>query len=751
MTPDDPKPVGAFSTTTVLILSLLFGGLMLAHLTADTYAWIGAVLTVIQDATSALAVVIAAGGFGYLVVARLAPTSAATGLRAITACGVGLWMLSTAVLVIGTAVGGLLKPWLWWPVVAIGVILAAWQGRKRMETWSRPRHTDGRGLMWVVLAGCVGLWLAGATVPPGALRTSDSYDVLEYHLQAPREFLLDQRIGELPHNVYSYYPLGAEMLFLLGMVLRGGAYEGVYLAKFLHGMFALLTIAGVYWSLRAQEEGRGRFGALLLGTVPLVIYLTWLGMVELAEVFYLAMALLWLRHWLREPGLRAAACLGLMLGAACAMKYLSVGLVVAPVAGVMLIAGMRSPRRRLMGVLLAGVLTLVPFAPWLVRNTAYTGNPVFPLATSVFGRGHWSGESEARWQAGHAPGEHPPVPEPAGYEPPPPGPSRAERLLWDFLASELLGPMVLALAILAFCAMVADRARPDPWDVSLFAVFVIQVAVWMLFTHQMPTRFIVVGMVPATLLAGGLLARLARVRANPLRRGAKPPAFGPWGLAPAGVITAIAAGIGVWVSHELYRQVAPLPLHGVSGEDVVHRSPLSPLWQPAWELPEGSRLLLVGEAQGFYFPPDTVYATAFDANPLAELVAAGLEPDEVVRRLRDRGITHLWVNWSELARLATTYGYPAELTSDLLIRLRTGGAVGTDAFDRLGLIVERHVFLEEPSTQPTTRPTWPYVTIYRLPITGNPLSLDAEDGGTVRGRTNVAAPPLPFARPHRRG
>ena len=54
-------------------------------------------------------------------------------------------------------------------------------------------------------------------------------------------------------------------------------------------------------------------------------------------------------------------------------------------------------------------MTLLPFAPWLVRNAVYTGNPVFPLATSVFGRGHWSGKSQQRWNDGHGPQVKPPA------------------------------------------------------------------------------------------------------------------------------------------------------------------------------------------------------------------------------------------------------------------------------------------------------------------------------------------------------
>ena len=166
----------------------------------------------------------------------------------------------------------------------------------------------------------------------------DSYDVLEYHLQLPREYHDAGRIQTLNHNIYSHFPLGTEMLFLLGMCLRGGAYRGVYLAKLMSGLFGVVAVAGVFGSLRCRgekpspdDEFRRRATVALLATAPWVIYFSWLAMAELAQICYLALALVWLRRWLKARSARSAGWIGAMLGAACAVKYLSVGLIAAPV------------------------------------------------------------------------------------------------------------------------------------------------------------------------------------------------------------------------------------------------------------------------------------------------------------------------------------------------------------------------------------------------------------------------------------
>ncbi len=269
-------------------------------------------------------------------------------------------------------------------MVGAGLVLAAWQGRRHLEAWRWPAHLDGRALVWILIALAVGLWLAGATLPPGFVASfGDDYDVLEYHLQLPRQYYLDQHVRTLDYNVYSHYPLGVEMLYLLCMCLRGGPYEGMYAAKMLHGAFGVLAVVAVFAAMRREEDLRARFSVALLATAPLAVYLSWMAMVELAQVAYLAVALLWLREWMRSPSLGSAVAAGAMMGGACAVKYLSVGFVLGPLAVVMLAYPIFARRAELLAPRggCACWWRRSALLPWLVRNTLATGNPVFPLAS----------------------------------------------------------------------------------------------------------------------------------------------------------------------------------------------------------------------------------------------------------------------------------------------------------------------------------------------------------------------------------
>ncbi len=729
---------------------LLTGAVMLGGLLGSVPAFAGAMTVVLTDGIMAGLVLLAAGGYGYLVYRMAAPKGAPRLLALATAAGLGLWMLSTAVLAAGTFLGGALSPYVWWPVIGLGAALALAQAHRGLGKAQLPSTFSGGSLVWVLVAAAVAMWLAGAVLPPGFLGnlTADSYDILEYHLQLPRQYLAAGRIAPLDSNVYSYFPQEVEMLFLLGMCLRGGAYQGMYLAKLFSGIFGLLAVAGVFGGLAPRpaqeseaagrdplaEEFRRRAAVALLATAPWVIYFSWLAMVELAEICYLALALLWLRRWLEAPSARLAGWIGVMLGAACAVKYLSVGLVAAPVLAAMLAGSLRRPgalrpasRTVQFGqVALAGMMTVLLPSPWLIRNASATGNPVFPLATSVFGDGAFSPETAQRWRAGHGPAFHPPVPVPPGYEPPERQLSRSERfsaflLGRPGLGNPALGAVVVVLALGTVFAMFARPRSVPPWSWALLGVIVVQMAVWALATHEMPARFAAVCVAPISLLCAGGLGRLAGVReVRWLRQQAG--MGGRWGMAPAGLLLVAAAALNLGSAGGYYR-----------AEIAQHRqqpgwSGVSPAGWPAESfaaLPDfQGRLLLVGEARAFYFPAETIYATVFDSQPLEGLI----ERADLASRLAAMGVTHVGVGWSEIRRLMNSYGWPAELRPARLERAFADWPIVSE--------VRRPTTASGPAGQAP-----PIFTLYALPGTTTSPAAGAVSPATAEAGVSLSRQP----------
>jgi hypothetical protein len=615
----------------------------------------------------ALLVFVAAGGWGCLLTSRLLGKEAPAGLKVTTGVLAGLWLLSSAIMVVGSLVGGL-SGYVWWPVIGVGLLLAAWQSRPALERWQPARRFESPSLMWIALAMAAGLWLAGATRAPGlVLAGGNAYDVLEYHLQVPREFYNAGQITALEHNVYSFYPLGLEMLYLLGMVLRGGPYEGALLAQLMHGMMGALAVASVFLALRTDRPAQSRFSALLLGTVPLAVGLAFLAMVELAQLAAMALAAVWLKQWIAGRSWRSALGIGIALGAACCFKYLSVGMIVAPVLAAMVVLAALARGRGLQGVLVAAVVTLVLLAPWLVRNTALTGNPVFPLATQTLGRAHWDQTSQQRWDDGHAPAHHPPVPVPPLYERPD-KPGRAVLFARNFLSNQAMSHFGMMLAGAGICVMIALPRRTSPWEWAILGILVAQLALWTAVFREMPDRFLTPATVPLALLGGWGLSVIARVVHNPLRPGNERPGV-PWGRMPAVGMVVATVIVNLLVAGGMLKAFTPRAVdgslqlgNGVLPEQMSEASRLRDYQLP---MPEEPRFLLIGEARAFYYPPGSLYATAFDEHPLEAMVERGLDAEQMLDELREAGITHVFVSWADLWRLSGTYGYPRELTAGL--------------------------------------------------------------------------------------
>jgi len=92
------------------------------------------------------------------------------------------------------------------------------------------------------------LWLAvpfGLILVLGGMLPPVDFDVLEYHLQAPKEWYRQGQITFMPHNVYANMPAGAGMLALLAMNLTGDWWVGALAGKTVVAVLPLVTALGL--------------------------------------------------------------------------------------------------------------------------------------------------------------------------------------------------------------------------------------------------------------------------------------------------------------------------------------------------------------------------------------------------------------------------------------------------------------------------------------------------------------------------
>ncbi len=623
--------------------------------------------------------------------------------------GPGMTGLGLFALILGRA--GLLSPWmarvgLLVPLVAEAAFLI--RGRPTGVSKRDPSHPTGM-LPIVGLLLVVGPFLVLMAL--GAMLPTIDFDAIEYHLAAPKEYFLAGKIRFLPHNVYASMPFGVEMLHLLGMHVLGDWWSGALAGQLLVASFA--PMAGLTIWLTAH-----RWGSPRAAWVATVVYLTTPWIYRLAAIPYVEgplcyyhAALAWSAGvaWGASTEWRGRAWLvvGLLAGGAMAIKYPALISAVVPFGVVAMVATWRGwfggsreglgesdpppypppqegrvsdwspdppsspsplvgegrvgggPTNHLVSRTLSTPLltfslgVVLVMAPWLAKNVVDTRNPVYPLAYRVFGGRDWDEARERQWTDAHGPK---PITKRA----------LADGLLDVAGRSDWLAPALVAFAPLAFF-------RPGSRRVAclLWAYVVYLFATWWLLTHRLDRFWL--PLLPGLAVLAGLGADWTRSRG--------------WTVL-VGLVLAVS--IASSAAHSTTNFVA---LNDWTGDLRKLRAEVPAMVNPPLArldatLPDGARPLLVGQAQTFHMNHAVVYNTVFDRDTF-ESIDRGRSPAEVRDELARRGITHIYVDWSEVARYRSpgNYGFTDYVTPDRFDRLVRAGVLSSPiSYDQAHLL-----------------------------------------------------------------
>jgi hypothetical protein len=562
------------------------------------------------------------------------------------ALGLGLAGISLITFLLG--VFGLLYQGLFLGIAAaIGVTFAV--ARTAVGAEASPKNSGDSPVrlvrwLWMLLPVVV-LLLLGAMLPPR------DFDVLEYHLQAPKEFFQLGAIRFLPHNVYANMPLGAEMHALAAMVVTQDWYAGALVGKVVMACFALLAAAAIYaFGCRFLSPAAGVVGAIAYLTTPWVLTVSAEGLIDAVLGCYTLLAIYALILWrqaldqkLPEVAVRRLILCGLMAGAAVACKYPAVLFVALPVVG--FVAGSnvvpRDRRSRLYGVVVLLAAMAVPAGPWFVKNWVLAGNPTYPLLYSIFGGTTRTPAKDAQWRRAHAPPNYSPQ-------------DLGERIHRAFVSSDWLGMAMVPLALLGVAGALLRRRR-DRQDqkailvLALAGYCVLYFLLWWLLTHRID-RFLVPLLPIVAVLSGGAFA----FRMTKLRK---------------------LAGVGLLLLATCYATATGLFVFGWGNLQRVFTPP--PPWHRlATEPKTGDRLLLVGKAAVFDYRLPVLYNTCFD-DCIFEQLIKGKDPAAAKAALRAAGITHVGVDWDELKRYRSpgNYGYSDFPTKELFDQLVAEGVL----------------------------------------------------------------------------
>lgn len=634
------------------------------------------------------------------------------------ACLCGLALLSTLTLLVGLA-GGLKAAWLGACVVllvfASGCLtriplfdpMPGYLPNEPVAENDQRQSIYQRILTTGVIAATIWLGIAimlGACLPP------TEFDVVEYHLQAPKEFVQAKHIGFVPHNIYINMPLGAEMHSLAAMTLlpRSDLWLGGMIGK---AITAAISIVGALllggWVAQRMDTFSGWTAAgIWLGT-PGITHVAALGLIDGVLATYVlatALAVVQLKdRRSKDSKIDFASVLlpCLLGGAAAALKY--PGLIYATLPCLLGIGyecfRLIRQKRSNQAVRLAMIATLalsVTCVPWYAKNWLLAGNPVYPLAAKIFGGRTLTDEKIAQWQSAHrVPGAPADAPLPKQLM------GQAQSFGRDILRLTMTSSFVQpAMIIGVACAIIwmvrssrkrlsrqhastlGDSMRGDSISgLAILAVWSIWILlVWWCATHRIDRFWLPITGLWSALAAWGLWQ--ARQRSLALAQTM---------LVPGLFYAVLVCSSPVVADNRFFVSLAALREDLGANPD----SPLLPpiqVWINQHLKAHETRVLMIGEARVFPYEVDVVYSTCFDSNP-GEAWLADKDAEQQRTALNAAGITHLLINWTEIQRYRSpgNYGFSSwpqpshieQLVADKILKPIewTNAQTGTQLFE----------------------------------------------------------------------
>jgi hypothetical protein len=471
-----------------------------------------------------------------------------------------------------------------------------------------------RSIRLIVIAIAVSLLiiLMGVFIPPL------DYDTLEYHLGVPAQYIKAHGIIYLPYNVYSNFPFHMEMLYTLGLLLNGPI-----LAKMIHFLFLILTLLIILVLGNKLYPKAGYPAALIFVNIPIVAVTGAKAYNELGLTFFGLLCIYSLWEWNKKKDKKFLILASLFCGSAISVKYTAIIFFLVPFFIFVLLNSLK--KIRCAGVFI--ICSLLIASPWFIKNSAYTGNPVFPVAYGQLGGKNWGDFEAARFKKHH------------------------QIELTDFKRLIEVPKRIITgqegrigitlLLFLPFLFFIKNTPLPLKC-LGMYSLFYF--LIWFFSTHHMP-RFLIPMLPLLSILAGFCIFYFLNLRK----------------LLGYTMIAFLTTGL-IFNGARLFYQfslIHPLPFIIGKDSEEEYLSKIFYLY-PAIDfiniyLPQDSKTLFIAEARTFYCKKDFMVNTPLDKNIIVEIAGRSKRPKDILDALKKMGITHILYNDTEVKRISRSY------------------------------------------------------------------------------------------------
>jgi hypothetical protein len=340
-----------------------------------------ALLQHVLDLFCLVAISFIAIGLGRLILSKTSIKFMSFGEYVIFSIGLGFGILSYSVFVLGAF--QFLYPAVVYLLIGVLALLS-------VLGWMRARHLSHRTPDFKKAAS---LWDKGATIVLVVcllfgfllvLTPAVGKDALIYHLAAPKLFLKHHGLYFVPGNIFSHYPLGGEMLYVVGLALRGEV-----LAKGIHFVMGLSILLGM-WQFMRHHISEALFiplALLIFYTIPSVFVTSHKAYNDLTVTFYAFLAVYAFVNWFaRRQSVWLILC-GVFSGLAMSTKYTALFLPFLGCLGILWACRHQklSVQSTLRLLLAYFTCTFIVGSPFYIKNWMMTGNPFYPFMYGIFG------------------------------------------------------------------------------------------------------------------------------------------------------------------------------------------------------------------------------------------------------------------------------------------------------------------------------------------------------------------------------
>lgn len=595
------------------------------------------------EITWLLIIFLASYALGKIIIQRIIKLETTSRLEDVLFClALGLGCLSLITLFIGI-IGGL-YPWVFC-ILLCGTVILYWRNKLKKATCLFLCKNKNQRSIFICPPLFISLSLAGILFPLIilVLVPTMTYDAMVYHLAVSAKYIQSHHIHYIPYICFSNYSLNMEMLFTIGLLLGNDT-----LAKFIHLMFGLLSGAGIFClSKRHFGQETAWFSLLIFFSIPLACFIMVQPFNDLGLVFYEIMAVYAFVNWTTTGKKTWLVMCALMCGFAIGVKYTGGICAIILITGVVWkgIRDRQGFRTMIINLSLLIIIPLILNLPWFIRSLVYTGNPVYPMLYPLVSSINWNDFNHIRYIHEMT----------AGYVP---------QVVWYLkpfvciyqLSLDWKGKGVAVCPIFLLLLPGSIFIRKTPIVFKLLAIYCLLFFFIWLYTSPVD-RFLLPCMGILSIITGYISSSFLLQSKLRLKKIAFP-------LRSLSITIIILCCL--WNTYHLCRTIWANSywkcIHKSAGQQLLkERSPITDYYLAITyinnNLSPDSKILFIGETRSYYCQKEVLVNSHLDTTIIVEIIRESRDEYDVLKRLKQQGITHILYNQTGADWLSQKFDY----------------------------------------------------------------------------------------------